>query len=221
MVAQGTRRPPGEDCSVKRSSLQNFPSLVDKKASSVSFNSAQDEIHEIPSAINLSKREKLVRWRSDNEFAACIYSCKREIHRLYIAPYDIFQFRGLELVDPDTCMARQKRYMQEVSAVKREQQHQKQQGICDANGIQTALTSQVSFERAMKKALDNAFVDNMAVKEYLADAMLELEAEYKAQKEKEAKKRLLGGFGFNSLRRSFSLRRSLSHLNPKKKTKPT
>ena len=219
MVAQETTTPQGEECSVKRSSLQSCPSL-DKKASSVSFNSAQDEIHEIPSASNLSKREKLERWRSDDEFAACIDACKRKLHILHIAPSDIFQFRGLELVDPNTCMARQKRYMQEVAAVKREQQHQKQQGICDANGIQTAQTSQVSFERSIKKALDNAFVDNMAVKEYLADAMLELQAEYKAQKEKEAKK-ISGGFGFNSLRRSFSLRRSLSHLNPPKKTKPT
>jgi hypothetical protein len=204
-----------EECSVKTSyttddSLGGIRTL-EKKASLVSFNSAPDEIHEVPSASSLSKKEKLERWRSDDEFVACINACKRELHQLNMEPFDIRQFRGLELVDPGTCIARQKRYMLEVAAVRKEQQSEKQQGICDGKGIQKVYL-QVSSQR-VSEALDNACVDNMAVKEYMADAMLELKAEY----EKKAKKakRGSGGFGFNSLLRT------LKKLGPHKVHAPS
>jgi hypothetical protein len=215
MVAQETASSQVEECSVKTSyttddSLRSSRSL-DKKASSVSFNSAQDEIHEIPSAINLSSREKLERWTSDDEFAACIGACKQEMRELdKEKSFDILRFRGLELVDSETCVARHKRYMQAVAAVQREQEYQRRQGICDVDGIKKAYV-QVSSQQ-MRAAIVNACIDNTAVREYLADAMLELDAEYKAQKGKEAKKSY-GGFGFRSLRRSFA------SLSPKKKTR--
>jgi hypothetical protein len=223
MVAQEATTPQQvEECSARTScmtdddSLRSCPPLNKKASSSVSFNSAQDEIHEIPSARTLSKREKLERWRSDDEFAACIDACKRELYKLYAEPYDVLRFRGLELVDPDICNARQRRYMQEVRTVKKEQLYQRQQGIYDDEGIQKAYSQ--GFAQQIKRALDNARVDNIAVREYLEDTMLELEAEYKAQKEKEAKK---GSGVFNSLRRSFSIRRSFSNMTPSKKARPT
>jgi hypothetical protein len=217
MAAQETTTSQVEECSVNTlyttdDSLRSSRTLDKTKASSVSFNPSQDEIHEIPSARNLCKREKLERWRSDDEFESCINACKRELHELdREVPFDLLRFRGLEMVDPETCLARRKRYMHTLAAVHIEQQYQRRRGICDANGIKKA-NRQVSSQR-MRKALENAYIDSMAVKEYLADAMLELEAEYKAKKEKEAKKSS-GGFGFNSLRRT------LASLSPQKRPRP-
>jgi hypothetical protein len=103
--------------------------------------------------------------------------------------------------------------MQAVVAVQREQQDQRRQGIWDAQGIKEAYI-QVSSQR-MREAIQNAYIDNMAIKVYLADAMLELEAEYKAQREKEAKKSS-GGTVFSFLQRSFASLSSKKRLGPLK-----
>jgi hypothetical protein len=188
-----------------------------KRANSVSFHSAPNEIHEIPSARNLSRRQKVERWITNEEFQAAKDACTRELYRLDMAEkgFDIVRFRGLELLDPGTSIDRQKRSMQAVAAVKREQQYQRRQGISDGGeGIKKAYR-QISSQQ-MKEAVENAYIDTMAVKEYLADTMLELEAEYKARKEKEAKKKSCsggggGGIGLKSLRRSL-----MASLSPKK-----
>ena len=155
---------------------------VQEKSHAVKFD-CRSKIHEVPSAKFLSRREKAKIWLSNDEFQICREQCKREIKLLEAEnKFDIFKFRGLEMIDSETSSVRQKISSLSVGIVIKEQCMQRSQGINDPKAIKKAYQKVTSDN--MRKALENAFIDHKSVTEYLSTTQDELEQQYRLPKEK-------------------------------------
>jgi hypothetical protein len=131
---------------------------------------------------SLSTKERERMWFSNNYFSQVKVSCLAELKSLKKSKKaDIFSYRGMELVDPDAMVQRQRRYTDSVSAVMLEQKVQR--SICSAaTTLSGSSTTGPNIPKAIRKAykkvvtdsvkeaLENAYVDKKAVQEYLLNA---------------------------------------------------
>ena len=137
------------------------------------------DMHEtvlIESALKLSRKEKQKRWVSSDEFAKFKEDCMKLLREIQDTPTDsdIFKYRGLEMIDPASTARRQRHNTNSVVAVLLEQKEQRQQqkrsggvrgGKIKPKDIRKAYKSTVA--ESMKEAIENAYIDSKAIKEYL------------------------------------------------------
>jgi hypothetical protein len=140
-------------------------------------------IHFVPNQRLLGRNEKAKLWLTHEDFAQIKDDCRQEICRLDKSiNFDIFTFRGLEFV------ARDARGAMEIATIH--------------GSVLTAQQDPKSTRKAIRKvykslcmpsvraALENACVDEMAVKEYLSTTEKELEQEREElEQEKEVQRR--------------------------------
>jgi hypothetical protein len=176
-------------------SSQELRLVEAKKSRSVSFHSS-DEIFVIPNTRKeLSRKEKSKVWCNDHDFQLCNDNCRKAMNQLRKSGRaDAISIRGLEMFDPTIGFTRATNSFEAVSAVLGEQDFQRSTGACDPKEIRNAYRGCVT--RSMRGALENAHVDQMAVKDYLASTTQELEDGYSQQREEPRKspKPSLSGF---------------------------
>jgi hypothetical protein len=136
-------------------------------------------VHVVPNQRLLGRNEKAKLWLTQDDFANIKDGCRQEICRLdQSINFDIFTFRGLEFV------ARDARGAMEIATIL---------------GSVLSAQDQKSTRKAIRKvykalcmpsvraALENACVDEIAVKEYLSTTEKELEQEKEEQQRRESK----------------------------------
>ena len=178
-------------------------------------------VYPIPNARKLTKKEKSKMWLSTEEFLMIRDNCHDEIEILDDAEeFDIFKFRGLEMVARDAKGIKQ--VQESIYSVLKEQQKQR----TEFQGMQVYKPKSIRkvykelTAESSRAALENAYIDQMAIKEYVQNTEEDLKKEMIAQLEKqrqEASKKLAkrSSFGQKQLmksvkqvRRSFFTRRT-------------
>eukprot|EP00339_Tiarina_fusa_P015563 CAMPEP_0117011252 /NCGR_PEP_ID=MMETSP0472-20121206/9716_1 /TAXON_ID=693140 ORGANISM="Tiarina fusus, Strain LIS" /NCGR_SAMPLE_ID=MMETSP0472 /ASSEMBLY_ACC=CAM_ASM_000603 /LENGTH=217 /DNA_ID=CAMNT_0004714003 /DNA_START=28 /DNA_END=682 /DNA_ORIENTATION=+ len=159
-----------------------------KEVSTVSFQEAH-ESRVIENATTLSKKEKLKRWVSADEFAQFKQDCiaiLKDISQSGNA--DIYSYRGLEMVDPAATAKRQRHNTNSVACVLIEQREQRQKGKMKPKELRKAYKSTVM--ESMKEAIENAYLDSKAVEGYLANTIEEVRLEHSSSDRKEGASRV-------------------------------
>ncbi|KAG7347425.1 hypothetical protein IV203_016130 [Nitzschia inconspicua] len=142
---------------------------------------------ECRSSLCTKQRDK--RWFSNDQFSKVKKECLQELKSLKTSENaDMFSYRGMELVDPESIVRRQRRHTNSISAVLIEQREQRSKAVSDA-AIQTApkvphnpkairkVYKKVAID-SMKEALENAYIDKKAVQQYMLNVEEELRIEY-------------------------------------------
>jgi hypothetical protein len=147
-----------------------------KTVGRVSFQEGH-ETRMLENATALSKKERLKRWVSAQEFTQFKQDSMKMLKEISRSGNgDIFAYRGLEMVDPAATAKRQRHNTNSVSAVLIAQREQKQKGKAKPKELRKAYKETVT--ESMKEAVENAYIDSKAVKDYLANAMEEVELEH-------------------------------------------
>ena len=140
-----------------------------------------EEIHQIPNRKSFTKKEKSKLWLSDAEFR----ERKQEDLRMLEEMKDsedsgIFDYRGLEMVDPSHIARRQRHKTDTISFVLIEQREQRWKRISDPKAIRKVYKKHVTESK--REALENAYIDRKSVVEYLSTTNEELELQYNMEK---------------------------------------
>ena len=147
----------------------------------VKFASTIEHTRFIESVKELSKKEKDKRWVSAEVFHDLKAESRVILDTLKRSDsFDIFMYRGLEMVDPEATTRRQRRNTDAIGAVLIEQREQRQKGKRNPKSIRKVYKKLVTD--SMKEALENAYVDKKAVQEYLSTAIEEVNQEHREQK---------------------------------------
>lgn len=133
---------------------------------------------------NLCRRERERRWLSSTEFTKVKIQCRQEVLQLKNSDSgDIFLYRGMEMVDPEAVVKRQRRYTNSISAVLIEQREQRSKSISNPKAIKKEY-KKISMD-SIRDALENAYIDTKAVKDYLSTTEEELLQEERTKQQKE------------------------------------
>jgi hypothetical protein len=160
---------------------------------------------DVESRHSLSTKERERRWFSNDDFSRVKNSCMRDLESLKNSKNpDIFSYRGMEMVDPEAMVLRQRRHTDAVSAVLLEQREQRSKcsaSVAATTGVSTADNSAMSHNNnpkairkvykkvvtnSVKEALENGYLDQKAVQEYLSSI-----EEKDLQKESRTKKEVI------------------------------
>ena len=129
----------------------------------------------------LSKKEYEKRWWLENDFMTIKNKCREEVDQIKQSKNaNIFSYRGMEMVDPETVVQRQRRYTNCMAAVLIEQREQKSKSTSIPKAIRK-VCKKVTID-SVKEALENAYIDRKAIEEYMNRTEEDLEEEYSAQK---------------------------------------
>ena len=132
----------------------------------VSFQEGSGKIHKIENAGRLSKREKLKRWVSVPEFAEYKKDSIVAVKELRKSGNtNIFLYRGLEMVAPDSIARRRERHKRAITAVLKMQDKQQLNGYVEPKELKKVYKPMVTD--SMREALENAYMDRMAIEEYV------------------------------------------------------
>mmetsp|Transcript_10737 Transcript_10737/g.17161 ORF Transcript_10737/g.17161 Transcript_10737/m.17161 type:complete len:259 (+) Transcript_10737:199-975(+) len=147
---------------------------------------------------SLCKRERERRWLSSVEFVEVKSKCQENISELKASPTaDIFSYRGMEMVDPEAVVRRQRRHTNSVTEVLIAQRDQRFKEVTNPRAIRKAYKRTVL--ESMREALENAYIDRKAVVEYLSTAEKELQEVYnygtKKDQERHPRRRRFSLFG--------------------------
>ena len=164
------------------------------KTRKVSFSSRPATIISyVESRKNLCKKERERRWLSSEEFTKVKSQCRQEVLRLKNSNNgaDIFSYRGMEMIDPEAVVKRQRRYTNSISAVLIEQREQRSKLIStNPKAIKKAYKKVITD--SIREALENAYVDTKAVKDYLStteeEILLQQEERTKQQQKEQSNK---------------------------------
>ena len=173
----------------------------------------------VPNQKKLGRKEKSKLWLSSEEFLMIRDNCLDEIDILDDAEeFDIFRFRGLEMVARDAKGMRQ--VQDSIHGVLNEQQVQRQTGDGTMRPKSIRKVYKELTVESSHAALENAYIDQMAVKDYLQNTESELRQEMEERHKKQQqqlqlqmqkqKQKQRSNFGRTQLMKSVkSVRRSL------------
>eukprot|EP00934_Nitzschia_sp_Nitz4_P002387 Nitzschia sp. Nitz4//scaffold200_size39268//12528//13193//NITZ4_007614-RA/size39268-processed-gene-0.13-mRNA-1//-1//CDS//3329541280//2382//frame0 len=129
----------------------------------------------------LNKKEKQKRWLTSEDYLAQKEDSRKALGGLKNSSSAvIFDYRGLELVDPASTAKRQRHHTNSVTAVLLEQKEQRKSGIASAKAIKKVYKATVA--NSVKEALENAYMDKKSVAEYLENTMEELSREQRSSR---------------------------------------
>jgi hypothetical protein len=121
----------------------------------------------------ICRKERERRWLSSEEFTKVKSQSRQEVLQLNKSDYaDIFMYRGMEMVDPEAVVKRQRRYTNSISVVLIEQREQRSKSMSNPKAIKKAY-KKVTTD-SIREALENAYIDTKAVKDYLSTTEEEL-----------------------------------------------
>lgn len=179
--------PDGDDANCRGTSQR-----VDRK---VHFDEAKVVV-QVENRKSLSNKERKRRWFSNDQFSRVKNECHQELEILKNSESaDIFAYRGMEMIDPEAVVRRQRRHTNSISAVLIEQREQRSKTLASSTSDIQQLDKSPCNPKAIRKvykrvvtdsireALENAYIDKKAVQDYMSNAEEEVRIEYQRAKE--------------------------------------
>jgi hypothetical protein len=124
----------------------------------------------------MSQKEKDRRWLRGDDIAAFKRECRHVVDELKRSGNaTIFAYRGLEMVDPEAVIRRRRHQTNANSAVLIEQREQRSKAVSNPKAIRKVYRTHIM--ESIKEALENAYIDEKAVKDYMSTTNSELEEE--------------------------------------------
>jgi hypothetical protein len=178
----GPFMPPPSKAFPVKSNIQSKAINADANRKTVSFE-INTAVFVVENWKYASQKEKDKRWLKGDDVATFKRECRKIVDELKrSANASIFAYRGLEMVDPEAVVRRRRHQTDVTSAVLIEQREQRSKAVTNPKAIRKAYRAHVV--ECMKEALENAYIDEKAVKHYLSTTNIELEEEYlKAKRE--------------------------------------